>query len=107
VGVGLLAVAFGAAVAMLRLGRRAAVTGMVAALASGGVGASGGLARATCYIMAPLFYRRDSQMLVQQKELLDKFRERGVLTEETYRKLVSAMEPPAPNESTEAEKRDQ
>jgi hypothetical protein len=49
---------------------------------------------ATCYVMRSLFYRRDAQMVAQQKELLEKYRSRGLIAEATFRKAVAALEKP-------------
>jgi hypothetical protein len=59
-------------------------------------GLAGGAAslpiKATCYIMTPAFCDRDPQAIVQQRELLDKYHERGVIGDETYEKAVTALE---------------
>ena len=68
----------------------AGLLAIVASLLGGGGFRS--LNVATCYIMAPLFYRRDPEALQQQIVLLDKFRARGVLGEEAYRKAMAAAE---------------
>jgi hypothetical protein len=57
-----------------------------------------GLNTATCYYMIPFFSRRDPQMVVQQKDLLDKYRAAGVISEETYKKSLAAVEPVKPQE---------
>ena len=57
--------------------------------------------RATCYIMVELFARRTPEMVSLQMELLDKYRENGVISEDTYRRAVSAVER-SPEESVDA-----
>jgi hypothetical protein len=48
--------------------------------------------RTTCYIMAPLFYRRRPEIIAQQRKLLDEYHERGVINDETYARLVRGTE---------------
>jgi len=92
-GVGLLLAAVVMLVVFLRRvrwGRKAALAVTVAAAGAGAF--VGTAARVTCYIMAPLFYRRDPQMLARRRELLERYRRRGVIGQEAYEKALSAME---------------
>ena len=71
-------------------GRRIAIAAMVTPALLGGFFGS---IRSTCYAMDPLFSRRDPKMVVQQKDLLDKYRVSGIISEETYRKSLAGIEP--------------
>jgi hypothetical protein len=46
-----------------------------------------------CYAMIPLFSVHEPKMAARQRELLDKYRAAGVISEETYRKSLAAVEP--------------
>lgn len=56
-----------------------------------GLGA-GKLFQATCYAMAGLFHRRDEQAVARQRELLTQFRDRGVITPDTYARAMTAID---------------
>jgi len=47
----------------------------------------------TCYVMSPMFSSRNPDMVPARVELLDKFRARGLISEQTYTKTLAAMEP--------------
>jgi len=59
--------------------------------------------RATCYVMSELFSHRSPKMVAVQMKLLDKYRDTGVISEDTYQRAVSATrrEKPAPGSQTE------
>lgn len=59
----------------------------------------------TCYIMAELFSRRSPEMVSLQMELLEKYRENGVIDEETYLRAASAVRRDTPKLDDEAEER--
>ncbi len=44
----------------------------------------------TCYVMMPLFYRRDPTAVERRRELLEKYHEKGVIGDEAYRKALSS-----------------
>jgi hypothetical protein len=89
----------GAVLVALLFRAKAGIMGVVALLASGGAGVGAHtLSRATCYVMSPLFRRRDPAMVVRQKELLQRFHAAGVIGDATYRKSLSALEPRRPAE---------
>ncbi|HUT56255.1 MAG TPA: hypothetical protein VNA25_00105 [Phycisphaerae bacterium] len=91
VGVALLAAAVALAVFVVR--GKAIVLGLLAVAGPGALGFAVGTGHyLTCYIMSPLFYRRNSQMVARQKELLGKYRDRGVITRATYDRAMSAIE---------------
>jgi hypothetical protein len=46
----------------------------------------------TCYIMSALFSRRTPEMVSLQLELLAKYRQKGVISEETYQRAASAAQ---------------
>ena len=78
---------------------KAGIMGLVALLASGGAGVGAhALGHATCYVMSPMFRRRDPKMVVRQKELLQRFHAAGAIGDATYRKSLSAIEPRRPAE---------
>ena len=91
VGLALLAAALVAAILLFAAGgRRMAIAAMVAPAVLGGFFGS---IRSTCYAMDSLFSHRSPQMVVQQRDLLEKYRGAGVISEETYRKSLAAVEP--------------
>lgn len=59
--------------------------------------------RMTCYVMQEIFSRRSPEMVSLQMELLEKYRENGVINQETYGRAVSAVrrETPQPVDETE------
>jgi len=93
-GAGLLILAAGLLVALLCClpGRKAKLGAAAAVLVAGGIGSI--QVYATCYAMRSLFYRRDAQMVAAQRELLEKYRSRGVIAEATFRTAVAALEKP-------------
>ena len=101
-GVGLMLVSLGALVVLWRSSRRAVLAGAAIALGSGALGALVGSAYATCYVMVPLFGRRDPEMVVQQKELLNKYRSRGIIGEATHQKALAALDTPLAIHAPEA-----
>jgi hypothetical protein len=93
-GGGLLLLSLGALVVLWRSSRKAAIAGAVIALGAGGLGTLAGSTYATWYVMVPLFGRRDAQMVAQQKELLDKYRSRGIIGDATHQKALAALDKP-------------
>ncbi len=92
-GGALLLVAVSLVVITIRSSKMAAITGVAALLVSGGAGGlMGGFSHTTCYIMMPLFHRRDAEMVVRQKHLLDKYHLNGVIGDKTYQRAISAIE---------------
>lgn len=69
---------------------------LLAALVLGGMALLGFFGQpiswTTCYIMAELFYRRDEQAVARQRELLEDFRDRGVITPATWARAISAID---------------
>ncbi len=61
---------------------------MISALAGA---ASTGVQRTMCYVMLPVFSRRDPAMISRRVELLDKYRAAGVISDETYDKSLESM----------------
>lgn len=95
VGGGMAAVALGVAVWPLRRQKRwfrraAAATGL-GAMAAGALVT--GMFQATCYIMSPISSYRDPAIVARQKQLLDRYREAGVIGEAAYRRALRAHEP--------------
>jgi hypothetical protein len=73
------------------------ILGWCAFLISVPIGAFGQVVSfTTCYVMAPLFYRRDPQTLVVQQQLLARYRNAGIITDETYQRAINAANPPPP-----------
>jgi len=91
IGLPFLAAALVAATVLFFAGRRKLA--LAALFVPALVGSIPGSIRSTCYSMVPLFSNRDPQMVVQQKDLLDKYRAAGVISEETYRRSLAAVEP--------------
>ena len=60
--------------------------------------------RVTCYIMSNLFSHRSPEMVAMQRDLLEKYRNNGVISEETYRRAVSAVERDAAQQEENSEK---
>jgi hypothetical protein len=99
IGGGLILVAVVLVALLFRAKARAGIVGVVALLASGGAGvAYNSLSITSCYIMSPLFRRRDPAMVVRQKELLQRFHAAGAINDATYRKSLSALAPRRPGE---------
>lgn len=44
----------------------------------------------TCYVMSPLFHRRDPAAVERRRELLEKYHDQGVIGDEAYRKALSS-----------------
>ena len=59
--------------------------------------------RATCYVMSRLFSHRSPEMVSFQMKLLDKYREHGVISEETYQRALSATRRDKPVADDETE----
>lgn len=94
-GVGLILTAVVFLVLIIRSSKKTAIIGILALAGSVGGGIGFGfknITYATCYIMSLLFSWRDPEMIVQQKELLDKYHENGVINDMTYEKSLSALE---------------
>lgn len=105
VGLGLVLCALVCLVRMVWLYWKSILLGIIALI--GGIGSGvvvGGMNHVTCYIMMPLFSKRDPEMVVQQKELLSKYHGDGVLSDETYEKSLYALEQGLAGESTNEEK---
>ena len=49
-----------------------------------------------CMLWPPRFYHRDPRMLTEQRQLLEKYHSRGVLSDASYRRALSAIEFPPP-----------
>lgn len=91
IGLPLLAAALVAATVLFFAGgRKLALAALVVPAL---VGSLPGVIRFTCYAMDPLFSHRSPAMVAQQKDLLEKYRAAGVISEETYRKSLAAVEP--------------
>lgn len=94
-GAGLLVLALGSFVLLVRSTAWGSAKGMAAILVSGALGyLTSEALQVSCYAARSLFHRRDPQMLTQQRELLEKYRNRGVIAEATYKKAVAALENP-------------
>ena len=74
---------------------------LAAVLSLVGVGAVRMSTYATCYIMSPLFHRRTPEMVQEQRELLTRYHDRGVINDGTYRKSLDALENPLGLKATE------
>lgn len=96
-GVGLLAVAVGGAVWLTLRSRRRRLAGLLGAAALAVGGAGGGLADAahsvTCYIMAPLFSRDRKEIVERRRELLNRYCDSGVLSQEAYQRALRTLKP--------------
>lgn len=93
IGGGLLLAAFVLTALLLRSSKKAAGAGLIVLIASGAAGAGMHLAsHTTCYVMSPLFHRRDAAMVDKQRQLLDKYHQSGVLGDEAYRKALAAIQ---------------
>ncbi len=77
-----------------------------AGLAAVGVGATGlvlalPMTATSCYVVAPLFSQRSPEMITTQRRLLEKHHSKGVISDATYQKAISALDatvPPAPKQ---------
>jgi hypothetical protein len=105
VGAGMLLAAGVLLAVMLLPSNSGRAVGLVAALGSGAGGFLCGSLRVSCYIMAPMFSRRDPKMVARRRNLLEKHRGRGVISEATYRKAVSALERSPATQPTTAPRR--
>lgn len=102
VGLALLAAALVATAVLFWGGaRRIAIAALAVPAVLGGISGS---IRSTCYAMDPLFSHRDPQTVVRQKALLDKYRAAGVISDNTYRKSLAAVEPEKAQQPAETKK---
>lgn len=72
--------------------RRRAIYGMIAVVASAIGGSMAASLFPTRYVMTPFFAHRDPAMVVRQRELLEKYRQHGAISAETFRKSVSCLD---------------
>ena len=94
IGLGVFVAACSLLVILWRRSRRARYVGVAAILVGAAVGVVTGGTRATCYIMMPLFSHRDEQAIVQQRQLLDSYHERGIIGDEAHRRATEALNQP-------------
>ncbi|NIA20385.1 MAG: hypothetical protein GWP05_00085 [Anaerolineaceae bacterium] len=47
----------------------------------------------TCYVMSSLFDSRDPKIVVRQKELLEKQHDAGIISDQTYERVLASFEP--------------
>ena len=91
---------------MVRSGRARSVLGASVLLVSAGAGYGvHELCRTTCYIMSPLFIRRTPEMVSRQKELLDAYHARGVISDVVYQRSVAALSAPVTTRPASAPER--
>ncbi|MBI5528539.1 MAG: hypothetical protein HY897_19580 [Deltaproteobacteria bacterium] len=92
----LILVAFGLVVARrVRAGRQFRVGRTLLAMLAGIIGFGAvSIFHSTCYAMSSPFSRRTPEMVQEQRELLEKFRNRGVIGEQAYRTAIEAIEDP-------------
>jgi len=102
IGFALLATAIAAATALFRGGRR--ITAIAALAVPVVLGGLFGSIRVGCYATDSLSIHRSPQMAFQQKNLLDKYLAAGVISEDTYRKSLAAVEPEKPQPPAETKK---
>ena len=92
-GIGLLAGALVSVVVLLLISWKLSLTGLLVGAASAACAALPGVATgASCYIMTPLFSRDPREMIALQKDLLQKYHGRGVISDATYQKAMAAIE---------------
>jgi hypothetical protein len=79
-----------AGLVIFRTGGRANLWVLLVAALAGGTAST--VFTATCYALSPLARYPSARAVAEQRELLDKYHERGVINDETYAKAVTALE---------------
>jgi type II secretory pathway pseudopilin PulG len=93
------------AIVLVRSSKLGFGLGLASLLISGGVGAAASAASyTTCYRPAPLFYRRDAEMVAMQRELLNKYHSNGAIGNQAYQKAISALDTLPATQPTSAPK---
>ncbi len=68
--------------------------GIIALAAMLGIGSLGYFAsQVSCYVMSSLFRYRDPKIVVRQKELLEKQHASGIISDQTYERVLASLEP--------------
>jgi len=80
--------------ALMFVSSAAAITGTLALIGSAAIAFSFHYNRPQelCYMMSPLFSDRNPELVPRQKELLDKYRDAGVLGDQAYHKAMAALD---------------
>jgi len=90
-GVGLLILAIG--LTWWKVRGRARIPAVIGLVIGAAAGATPAVTRsiALCYVMTPIFGHHDPAMVSRRRALLDKYREAGAISVETYAKSVESM----------------